>query len=251
MTSLSFKPRVPVFDANVKVGDHHNEVSPCVDRASLLAEMDTHGVGRAVIYHALGDLTSPVDGNRALESWLADDGRLHAQWSALPLPRCLEQLQELHSQGRVTSVRLAGLDIIDFPFRPWGYDPLLSWLSREGIPLWVPLPEMDSDDIVTTLQAYPDLETVLVGAHYLHAMWVQPMLKALPRANLELSRYEPIGHLEALLEEFGVERFVYGSWYWRLAMGPMLFYLHHVGLDDRELALVCEGNLLRILGVKS
>ena len=79
---------------------------------------------------------------------------------------------------------------------------------------------MDSDDIVTTLQAYPDLETVLVGAHYLHAMWVQPMLKALPRANLELSRYEPIGHLEALLEEFGVERFVYGSWYWRLAMGP-------------------------------
>ena len=140
MTSLSFKPRVPVFDANVKVGDHHNAVSPCVDRASLLAEMDTHGVGRAVIYHALGDLTSPVDGNRALESWLADDGRLHAQWSALPLPRCLEQLQELHSQGRVTSVRLAGLDIIDFPFRPWGYDPLLSWLSREGIPLWVPLP---------------------------------------------------------------------------------------------------------------
>ena len=117
--------------------------------------------------------------------------------------------------------------------------------------MWVPLPEMDPDDIVTTLQAYPDLETVLVGAHYLHAMWVQPMMKALPRANLELSRYEPIGQLEALLEEFGVERFVYGSWYWRLAMGPMLFYLHHVGLDDRELALVCEGNLLRILGVES
>ena len=43
MTSLSLKPRVPVFDANVKVGNHHNEVSPCPDRAGLLAEMDTHG----------------------------------------------------------------------------------------------------------------------------------------------------------------------------------------------------------------
>ena len=99
MTSLSLKPRVPVFDANVKVGNHHNEVSPCPDRAGLLAEMDTHGVGRAVIYHALGDLTSPVDGNRALEAWLGDDGRLHPQWSAHPLPRSLEQLQELHAQG--------------------------------------------------------------------------------------------------------------------------------------------------------
>ena len=251
MTSLSFRPRVPVFDANVKVGNHHNEVSPCPDRTGLLAEMDIHGVSRAVVYHALGDLTSPVDGNRALEAWLGDDGRLHPQWSAHPLPRSLEQLQELHALGRVTSVRLAGVDIIDFPFRPWAYDPLLSWLSREGIPLWIPLPEMDPDDIVATLQAYPDLETVLVGAHYMHAMWVQPMMKALPRVNLELSRYEPIGQLEALLEEFGVERFVYGSWYWRLAMGPMLFYLHHVGLDDRELALVCEGNLLRILGAAS
>lgn len=251
MKSLSFKPRVPVFDANVQVGNPHNEVSPCPDRKSLLEEMDIHGIERAVIYHALSDLTSPVDGNQQLETWLSDDGRLHPQWTAHPLPRSLKQLQDLHAHGRVSSVRLAGLDIVDFPFLPWSYGPLLDWLSQEEIPLWIAIPEMNPRDLVETLQAYPDLEAVLVGAHYMHAMWVQPMMKTLPNVHLELSRFEPIGQLEDLLSEFGVHRFVYGSWYWRLAMGPMLFYLHHVGLSDEDLALVCGGNLMRILGETS
>ena len=39
-----FRPRVPVFDANVRVGDLHYAPSPCRNRAQLLAEMDRHGV---------------------------------------------------------------------------------------------------------------------------------------------------------------------------------------------------------------
>ena len=52
---------------------------------------------------------------------------------------------------------------------------------------------------------------------------------------------------EALRDEFGAQRLVYGSWYARYAMGPMLFYLHHTNLTEAELALVCAGNLERIL----
>jgi len=78
-------------------------------------------------------------------------------------------------------------------------------------------------------------------------MWVRPMLRALPNAYLELSRYEPLGEIEALRTEFGAERLLYGSWYSRFVMGPMLFYLHQTDLTDQELALVCAGNLERIL----
>ena len=73
------------------------------------------------------------------------------------------------------------------------------------------------------------------------------MLAALPNACLELSRYEPICEIESLRDEFGAERLVYGSWYSRLAMGPMLFYLHHTNLTDAELTSICAGNLERIL----
>ena len=71
MTSLTFRPRVPVFDANVRVGDLSGEPAACRDRAALLTEMDRHGVERAVVYHALTEEVSPVEGNRLLESWLA------------------------------------------------------------------------------------------------------------------------------------------------------------------------------------
>ena len=247
MTSLNFRAGVSVFDANVRVGDLRDEPSPCRDRRQLLAEMDRHGVERALVYHAQAESISPMDGNRCLEDWLGDDGRLLPQWLVMPTAESLAQIQTLHRQGRAQAVRLYDASLAGLPFRPWVYDGLLTWLNEARIPLWISLPDANIDEIVTTLQAYPDLVSVLVGAHYSHALWVRPVLNALPNAYLELSRYEPIGELEALRDEFGAERLVYGSWYWRYAMGPMLFYLHHTSLDEHELARICAGNLERIL----
>lgn len=247
MSSLNFTARVPVFDANVRVGDLCDEPSPCRDRAGLLAEMDRHGVARALIYHAQAETISPIDGNRYLQEWLSDDGRLEPQWLTMPTEDSLAQLQALHHQGQVRSVRLFDSSAAALPFRPWAYNELLTWLSEARIPLWIALPEVNLDELITTLQAYPNLVTVLVGAHYTHALWVRPLLQTLPNAYLELSRYEPIGEFEALRDRFGAERLVYGSWYWRYAMGPMLFYLHRTRLSDAELALICAGNLDRIL----
>ncbi len=243
---FTFRPRVPVFDANVRVGDLHYQPSPCRNRTQLLAEMDRHGVEKALIYHAQTEEVSPIDGNGFLEEWL-DDDRLFPQWSVTPTPDSMAQIKALHEQGRVHNVRLHNARAVGLPFRPWACGPMLSWLSENRIPLWIPLPDADADELATTLSAFPELVTVLVGAHYSHALWVRPLMTTLPNAYLELSRIEPLGEVEALCAEYGAERFVYGSWYDRLAMGTMLFYLHHTDLSEAELELVCAGNLLRIL----
>jgi predicted TIM-barrel fold metal-dependent hydrolase len=247
MPSLHFTAQVPVFDANIRVGHAHNELSPCRNWAELFAEMDRHGVERALIYHAQTEMLSPIDGNVYLEDWLGADGRLQPQWSIMPTADSLAQVQDLHAQGRVRCVRLYDTRPAGLPFRPWAYDPILSWLSEAHLPLWISLPDTDPDELVATLQNYPKLVTVLVGAHYQHALWVRPILRALSNTYLELSRYEPIGEIEALRDEFSAERLVYGSWYPRYAMGPMLFYLHQTTLNETELALVCADNLERIL----
>ena len=241
-----FRPRVPVFDANVRVGDLHYAPSPCRNRAQLLAEMDRHGVEKALIYHAQTEEVSPIDGNGFLEEWL-EDSRLFPQWSIMPTPDSLAQVQALHEQGRVHNVRLHNSRSVGLPFRPWACAPMLSWLSENRIPLWIPLPDADADELAVTLSAFPELVTVLVGAHYTHALWVRPLMTTLPNAYLELSRIEPLGEVEALCSEYGAERFVYGSWYDRLAMGAMLYYLHHTDLSESDLELICAGNLLRIL----
>lgn len=248
MPSLNFKAQVPVFDANVRVGDRRDEVSPSRNRGQLLAEMDRHGVDKALIYHAQGELLSPIEGNNFLEEWLlGKDGRLEAQWMMMPTDESIQQIQTLHEAGRVRAVRLHNSRAAGLPFRSWAYDGMLSWLSDAGIPLWIPLPESDADELIDTLQRYPKLVTMLVGAHYSHYMWVRPILKVVPNAYLELSRYEPIDQFKQLSDEFGADRLVYGSWYSNYAMGPILFYTHHCGWNDQELALVCGGNLERIL----
>ncbi|MFT5193377.1 MAG: putative TIM-barrel fold metal-dependent hydrolase [Cellvibrionaceae bacterium] len=253
MPTLNFKAKVPVFDANVRVGDRRDEVAPSRNRADLLAEMDRHGVDKALIYHAQGELLSPVDGNRFLEEWLSEgslsnkDDRLEAQWMMMPTAESLNQIKALHTAGRARAVRLHNSRSAGLPFRSWAYDEMLSWLSDAGIPLWIPLPESDADELMDTLQRYPKLVTVLVGAHYSHYMWVRPMLQALPNSYLELSRFEPMNQFEALSQDVGADRLLYGSWYSNYAMGPILFYTHHCGWNDEQLALVCAGNLERIL----
>lgn len=246
--SLMFHPRVEVFDANVRVGDTHNERSPAPTPAALLAEMDLHGVRRAVVYHGHAEWVSPVAGNDLLHSWIAaSSGRLVPQWSVLPTNDSLRQLEALHTQGLLSSVRLHSAHSLGVPFADWVYGDLLSWLSDQAIPLWIPLPDVDAHQAVSTLRAYPALPVVLVGAHYTHALLVRPLLRALPNSHLELSRYEPLGEFEALRDEFGAERLVYGSWYPRYAMGPILFALHGAALSESELQLICAGNLRRLL----
>lgn len=247
MPSLSFSPRVTVIDANVCVGNHHTDPSLCQSPAQLLEEMDHHGIDRAVIYHAQTEEISPTDGNRLLEDWLDDDDRLIPQWSVTPTPASIAQIEALHREGRVRSVRLHDAQSAGLPFRAWGYDSLLSRLSEAEIPLWIPLMDVEVHDLITTLQAYPDLNTVLLGAHYTHALVVRPMLNALPHARLELSRYEPIGEVEALARQFGTDRLIYGSWYPRYAMGPILYYLHHTDLNEDGLRQICADNVLRLL----
>ena len=248
MGSLNFRPRVPVYDANVGVGHRHDRPAPFEDADGLLEEMHRHGVDRAVIYHVQGESVSAIEGNEALSGWTDADGPFSLQWTAGPGEDSLRQLQGLHAAGQVQSVRLHDTESSrNTPFVDWIYGDLLEWLRGERIPLWISLADTSPVELMATLKQFPELVTVLLGAHYSHSMLVRPLLKHLPNAYLELSRYEVPGGVEALKEEIGVQRLVYGSFYPRYAIGPMLYYLHHTRLKDAELAAICGGNLERIL----
>ena len=244
--SLRLSAQVPVFDANVGVGHRHDRPAPFESPTDLLKEMDRHGVERALIYHVQGESISSIDANDALTAWLGDE-RLSPQWMLGTDGDSLHRLRDLRADGRVTCIRLhdAGGSV---PLVDWVYGESLDWLSAEGIPLWISLADAEAKEVVGLLRQYPDLDVALLGAHYVHAPLVRGMLRELPRARLELSRYEVLGDVEALNQEFGADRFLYGSYYPRYAMGPMLYYLHQLDFTEAELAAVCAGNLEGLLG---
>ena len=57
--------------------------------------------------------------------------------------------------------------------------------------------------------------------------------------------------MEALGRDVGARRLVYGSFYPRYAMGPILYYLHRCDLTAPQLDLICAGNVGRLLGEAS
>ena len=76
MSTLDFKARVPVIDANIGVGHRHDRPGPISDRKDLLSEMGRHGVERAVVYHLQGESISPVEANDDMRARQGDGGVL-------------------------------------------------------------------------------------------------------------------------------------------------------------------------------
>lgn len=247
--NLQFRPRVPVFDAQVCVGSRRSEIGPAATRPALLAALDRHGITRALAYHAHAEEFSPIHGNTLLADWAGDDGRLVPLWSAIPTDESLAQLQELHAARPLRAVRLIRAQ--GLPFADWTHGALLDWLANAQLPLWIALPDIDARDLVSTLRGYKYLRVVIAGAHYSDTLLTHKLLAALPNAYLELSRFESLDAINDLVARFGAERLLYGSWYPHYALGPVLYFLHHCGLSEATLAQICAGNLGRLLGCET
>jgi len=247
MSALYFSPSVPVFDANIRVGNPRDAFSDAWSREQVALEMQRHGVGRAVVFHAHAESISPQVGQELLEEWIAGDSRFVGMPCVLPTDECMQILDNLRKHNRLPCARLATVLSQMLPFTETYYGGLLEWLEQHGITLWIPIHAVDLRDVAATLRAYPQLQTVLTGTHYTHHLWIGPLMRAVPRLHVEMSRYEVFAQAEALAGEFGWERIVYGSGYPDYAMGPVLYYLHHCRCSREELALACGGNCDRLL----
>ena len=257
-TELSFKAQVPVIDANVGVGHCNFRPAPFDSPQELLAEMNRHGVERALIHHQHGGSLSTITANELLYEWIeGHEDVFIPQWMAGPEPESLQQLQSLRAAGKLDNVRFHESGAAGLPFVDWVYADVLEWLQQERIPVWISLHDTwdvtwmskvntPVTQIMEVLRSFPDMVTVLVGAHYVHSHYVRPFLKR-PKTYIELSRYEMLRQVEEMVDEFGAERFLYGSFYPRLAMGPMLYYVHTLGFDEPTLRALCAGNLERVL----
>ena len=258
-SSLSFSATVPVLDANVGIGHRPHRPSPVDSPAQLVDEMARHGVARALVHHQMGETLSAVTANELLPQWCEGNPALLPQWMASAEPDSLKQLQAVHADGAIASVRLHDCAATGERFSEWLYGDLLAWLQQERIALWLSIAEdwdrtwmsrvdgTPADEMLTTLGSYPELRVVIVGAHYSHWAAVRPLLDRLPRCLLELSRYEVLGDVERLVATYGAGRFIYGSFYPRFAMGPILFYLHHLGLAEADLAQICAAGAGELL----
>ena len=251
---LSFRPAVPVFDANVALGRRHDRVVSEDGADGTLKEMDRLGVGRALVYAPHAATFDTMEGNETLLEMVGGEPRLVPQFVANPAYDDLRSFAPAVRAAGVRSLRMFPA-FHDYPFRDWMLGPWLEWLEDEELPVWLPVEyeenqtaeKLDPHEVYDTLKAHPKVNAVLTEVQYKHFSWAIQLLRSLPNVYLELSRWVIMDGVPRLLDAVGDERILYGSRFPDGAMGPQLYNLHNHGLDKAALANICSRNLERIL----
>ena len=255
---LSFKPAVPVFDANVALGRRYDRAVSVDTAAGTLTEMDRLGVQRALVYSPHAASFDTAEGNEILLETIGEQSRLVPQFVANPAYDDLSSFAAGVKDAGVRSIRMYPA-LHFYPFRDWMIGPWLAWLAAEELPVWLPVGyddslwppwRFDSNEVYDTLRASPDVTAVLTEVVYQQFSWAIPLVRSLPNLYVELSRWVMIDGIPRLLEAVGDERILYGSRFPEGAMGPQLYNLHHHGFSEETLGRICSGNLERLLGMR-
>ena len=146
----------------------------------------------------------------------------------------------------VRSVRMFPV-LHQYPFQEWVVGPWLDWLSAERVPLWIPAEQVEPSMLHDVMKERRDLSLVLSEVHYRHVSWALPLLRSLPNASIEISRFYIADLIPRLIDAVGDQRILYGSRFPDSPMAPHLYNLHRSDLSEASLTSICSGNLDRLL----
>jgi len=244
---LDFRPSVPVFDANVALGRRTDRRVRVDTVGGALKAMDQAGIEKALVYSPHAALIDSTTGNNMLMEMIRGEDRLVPQLVFNPASDDLDSFAGNVADTGVRSVRMFPKQHT-YPLRDWLIGPSFEWLAREGIPLWMDVPQFDPAELHDTLVRHPDVTVVLSEVHYSHVPWALPFVRSLGNTCVEISRLVIADGIARLMDAIGPGRILYGSWFPDTPMAPQLYNLHHCGLDTEDLCAICSGNLVRLLG---
>ena len=243
---LSFRPSVPVFDANVALGRRHLRLVRVDTLKGTLESMSLAGIGRALVYSPHAAAFDSRDGNQSLLDSILGEPRMVPQFVCNP---SFDDLDAFAAQVKGVGVRaiqmLPALHM--YPFRDWVVGPWLDWVASEHLSLCLPAEEIDPSALVDVLSERPGVTVVLSVVHYSHLSWAMPLVRRLPNVCVEISRFVVMDGISRLMKAVGQERIIFGSRFPDSPMAPQLYHLHRCGLSETALGAICSGNLERIL----
>ncbi len=248
---LEFNPAVPVFDSNIALGRRHDQrVSASADTPEATeSEMARSGIQRALAYSPHAVNFDSNDGNDLLFEMVQGHDAFVPQFVCNPSVDNLDKFSAQIAERNIRSVRLAP-KAHKYPFREWIVGEWLEWMESVNLPCWVAAPNIDPSELRDTMAAHPSIKFLLAEVRYDDLAWAMPLIKGLPNAHIEISRFFLTNGISRLLDAVGHERILFGSGFPDSSMAPQLYNLHLNGLNNDVLAAICAGNLERLLGLQ-
>lgn len=245
------------LDANCGVGPYWNP-PPRLDWsvAGLLRKMDELGIAEACPVALMARDYDPWEANKWSMANVAASERIHPVWAVgthhageFPSPRELVDRMRVH-QVRMLRLFLypqAFLDRIDLPILAELFDVL----NQHRTPLIIDCSDpllARAADLEPILQRWPQLPIILsVPKVVQNERWFYYLWARYGSLHLDLSGYQVLGGIEAIVRRFGPEKLVYGSRYPYFTPLQTMMQLIYSEIGDDAKQAIAGGTVRRLL----
>jgi len=243
---LTFKPQVPVFDANVSLGRLTTRKVAVDNLPETLNIMDIAGIDKSLVYSTHSMNFDTGDGNQLLLKTIGNDERFVPMFGFNPSTLDLLTFKETIEKHKIRAIKTWPLTQ-NYPLTEWIIGDWLNWIQEYNLTLFMSATEIDPRDFYNIFEQFNKIKVVLTEVHYSHISWVIPLLSNLENVSLEISKFYIYDSLKRLLDTISYTRILYGSNFPYQPMGPQLYNLHKWGLDITSLTAICSGNLEKLL----
>ena len=247
------RDQMAFLDANLWLGrPRHPEFAAGFGLAAMHRRLARYWIQGGVVSH-FGALTySPSWGNRVLLDVLAGT----QLWAGIILVPEMFEPEEAGADyvddaiGR--GARLARLfpRTHNFTLHSWCGGALLQALADRRLPLSIWHTEASWDDIRGLCQSHPRLPVIVEGTPLkilYHGRLLYPLLEQCPNLRLELHNLANYLGVEVIVQRFGAERLIYGSFLPVYDPNVSQMQVTHARISERDRLLIAGQNLAALV----
>ncbi len=163
----------------------------------------------------------------------------------MPAPHTL--VAEMIEQGVKAARIFPARTTHNWSLAPWSSGELFGALETARCPVFVGHDQVTWDGIAALCNSFPELPVVVTETRYTEYRTLYPLLDSCRNLFVELCWMPVHWGIEAAVERFGPERFLFGTNMPMFTAGPAINHLVYSALRPGDLAQIVGGNLRRLL----
>ena len=233
---------------------------PLPDAASILAMLDRYRIHEALVHEQHARTVYPRElGNRRLLQAIQGHPRLHPVWVIDPTGEPgHEAARALVEEMLAAGVRVARLPLKRVPPLAWLWEDLCAALEEHHVPCFLDFGEASTQGSLTDTDvngvrelalAHPALPLILshvMGGRGVHPAIV-PLIRRVPNLHIDITGIVECWRVVAL--EAGPDRVLFATGAPFTDPGILVSNVQYAcNLDEEAKALICGGNLRRLMG---
>ena len=217
----------------------------------LIKQMKFYKIKKALVYHSIAIKHSTVKGNKALIEDISKYKNILYPCFVLSPTSTLENgnvynISQHLDKNKVKAVRVYPT-LQSFEMKLWQMGDIYSLLESKRIPLFIPLAESNYGDIYEICRNFPKLPVVLSNTTYRTTRVMYQLLQDFDNFYMEISSFVMYGGIKEVVERFGSEKLLFGSYMPFLDPARVVAMVNHADIPNKAKEDIAYNNISRLI----